>query len=221
MKINPSLFEYSAKQNYQNNSSACNYEKRDFYKGILGWYRKKKEIKVISDLIRQIPSNIVILDCPCGNGRWFNYLKNKASRIIALDVSSSMLKNAASRVTQARLSLVNAVLSDAESIPLRDNAVDFTFSFALMKHLPTPVKYRVLMEFVRVSRRGIICSFAIFNQLTYAFWRYKKYRESYPVFWNEIEWMCSFAGLKVKKVKKIATAVGLEHLILFEKEVLV
>ena len=49
--------------------------------------------------------------------------------------------------------------ASAEDLPLEDGSVDYAFSYALMKHLPVPVQYKVLAEFARVSRKGVICSF--------------------------------------------------------------
>lgn len=209
-----SLSEYSAKRAYHATVSAEMYEERPFYKGPIGWYRKGLERRAISGAINRLPSGKSFLDCPCGNGRWFELLGQRASLIQALDVSPSMLEFAQNR---AKTLPFEAVMQsgDAEDIPLDDEAVDYTFSYALMKHLPIPIQYNVLREFARVSRSGVICSFTIFGHISYEFWRRRKHEESYPVFVEELEWMAAFAGLEIDQIVRTSTPIGLEHLVTF------
>lgn len=205
--------KYSAKKDYQSQESAETYESRPMYRGLLGARRQKIEKTVIQSAVDQLPDNIVILDCPCGNGRWFSTLAQKAHTIIGMDVSTGMTNYARARTVDSKLEVM---LGDAENIGLPDNSVDYVFSYALLKHIPYPVQHTILKEFSRVSRQGIICSFPIFNHISYAFWKYKHPEESYPIFREGLDTMASFIGMDIKQISRISQPLlGLEHLVWF------
>lgn len=206
---------YSSKTAYQDDSVAENYETVRF-SGILGKYRYHREQKAVSHIVSLLPNGIVMADCPCGTGRWWPVLSTRAKRILALDISDGMLRFASERAKKLSLE-VEVKKGDAEKIPLPDNSVDYAFSHALTKHLPVPVQYSVLAELSRISRRGVVCSFGIFSHLTYEFWRLRRPKESYPVFYEELEWMAAAANLKIKTSRKCTTPLGVEHTVLFEK----
>ncbi len=208
---------YDAKTAYQRYESAERYEKRDFYKGFLGRFRKRAEQAAIGGLTAFVPQGSEFLDCPCGNGRWFETLARRARKITGMDVSEGMIQFARERAASLSFE-VEVRRGDAENIDLEDGAVDFTFSYALMKHLPVPVQYRVLAEFGRVSRQGVICSFGLLRPLSYMIWRRRKIEESYPVFEEEIGWMAADAGLEIREIRRCSTPLGLEHLVLFGKK---
>jgi len=108
---------------------------------------------------------------------------------------------------------------DAEKLDLKDNFVDYTFSFALMKHLPDSVKERVLSEFSRVSKEGIICSFALFNIPAYLLWKIKnKDPESYPIKRRTLKEIAHKNGLKVINIERLTPVIGLECVIYFDKK---
>lgn len=207
---------YSAKQAYQNVESAITYEEREFYSGWLGWYRKRLEVNAIRRLTGKAPVGSTFVDCPCGNGRWFETLSERAKSIVGVDISEGMTHYARNRAKSLALE-VEIRLGDAEKLPLADGEVDFAFSYALMKHLPVPVQYKVLAEFARVARRGVVCSFGIMNGLTYAIWRRRNLPESYPVFVEEAKWMGEACGMTMREVVRCSTPIGLEHLVYYEK----
>lgn len=206
---------YSAKEAYQNYSIAADYERVRF-SGILGRYRYVREFRAITSLVDMLPKDITIADCPCGTGRWWPVLASRAQRIIALDISPGMLRHASEQTKKIEIE-VEVCKGDAECLPLSGGSVDYTFSHALTKHLPIPVQYNVLAEFARISRLGVICSFGVFSHLTYEFWRHRHLKESYPVFFEELEWMAAAANLKLRTMRKCTTPIGVEHTVLFDK----
>lgn len=207
---------YGAKSAYQDYGAASGYETRPYYQGFLGRYRKRAETGALAALTAAIPEGSLLLDCPCGNGRWFEMLGARASKLIAIDVSHGMIQYAQERAKGLRFA-VEVRLGDAEELPLENESVDFAFSYALMKHLPVPTQYRVLGEFSRVARHGVLCSFAVLKHLSYEIWRRKQTAESYPVFLEEVGWMAGAAGLAIDRIRRSSTPLGLEHLILFRK----
>jgi ubiquinone/menaquinone biosynthesis C-methylase UbiE len=207
---------YSARTAYGEYSSASGYEERPFYRGPLGWYRKQLERSAIRALTGASEKGSSFVDCPCGNGRWFETLARRAKKIVAVDVSPGMLHFARDRA-ECLPHEIEFHQASAEELPLEDGSVDYVFSYALMKHLPVPVQYRVLAEFARVSRRGVVCSFGMLTSLSYAFWRRRNIAESYPVFREEIGWMARDAGLVIETVRRCSTPIGLERLVRFER----
>jgi len=208
--------DYSAKSAYQSYEAAKEYEGRPVYSGIAGRYRGWLENRSINRLLGEIPRGSTFLDCPCGNGRWLESLARRASRITAIDVSEGMVRFTTQRAATMVLD-IEVCQGDAEQLQLDDGAVDYAFSFALTKHLPVPVQYRVLAEFARVSRRGVLCSFSVLKHLSYAAWRGRNLSESYPVFIEEVGWMAEAAGLVIRRTARCSSPVGLEHVVLFDK----
>ena len=215
MKKNDPSLSYSAKEGYHGDSVPIKYE-RERYSSLFGRYVYGREQRAVGRLIDMLPSGISIADCPCGNGRWWPKLAQKAKHIIALDVSPSMLNYAANQTSKFNIE-IDVKEGDAENLCLDDNSVDYVFSHALTKHLPIPIQYKVLSEFARVARLGVICSFGIFTHFSYEFWRHRKLKESYPTFKEELEWMAAAANLKIKAMHKCTTPIGVEHTVLFEK----
>jgi ubiquinone/menaquinone biosynthesis C-methylase UbiE len=206
---------YGAKYSYQKGSGIEEYNKERF-SGVLGKYRYYREQKAIASLIEMIPGNSVILDCPCGNGRWWSLLSKKAKSIIAVDISRGMITYAKQQAKLCKVP-IDIRMGDVENLLLPNNSVDYVFSHALTKHLPVPLQYQVLSEFSRVAKRGVICSFGIFSHITYELWRHRHIPESYPVFIEELSWMANAAKLKMVTKLKCTTPLGLEYSVLFSK----
>jgi ubiquinone/menaquinone biosynthesis C-methylase UbiE len=208
-------YKYSARTEYERNGVASSYERLRFT-GLLGRYRFHREQQAFRHIYSMLPNGIGILDCPCGNGRWWPMLREKASSVTAVDVSEEMLQMARQRAPSIGIP-ISVMRGEAEHLDLETDSVDYVFSFALTKHLPIPLQYAVLREFSRVAKAGVICSFGVFNHFTYEFWRRRNLDESYPVFVEELQWMAKEANLTVKAKVPCTTPVGVEHLVLFEK----
>lgn len=208
-------YDYSAKEVYKHGNSREEYEKLRF-SGLIGRYRHVREQATVSTIIERLPQDISILDCPCGSGRWWPVLARRAKKIIAMDISPGMIEHAKNEAQSLGLQ-IELFQGNAEKLDLFDSSVDYTFSFALTKHLPVPVQYKVLAEFARVSRKGVICTFGVFSHLTYEVWRRRHLAESYPVFFEELGWMAKEAGLKIEFMHKCTTLIGVEHVVLLKK----
>jgi ubiquinone/menaquinone biosynthesis C-methylase UbiE len=206
-------YDYSARHAYEAPEVPRDYEAERF-SGVLGSYRYRREQRAVGSLLQRIPEGIRILDCPCGTGRWWPLLAQRAESIVAVDVSESMLDFARSRIEVVGIP-VEVLSSAAEQLPFSDDSFDYVFSHALTKHLPVPVQYEVLREFARVARKGVICSFGVMSHLTYEIWRRRALAESYPVLPEELAWMAEAAGLRVEAKRKCTTPLGVEHSVLF------
>ena len=209
------VLKYSAKDSYLSGSSVEDYE-RERFSGVFGRYRYLREQRAVSSLVEMLPDGASIVDCPCGNGRWWPILTRKAKYIIAFDISKGMLHHAEEGAKEFNIE-IDVKEGGAENLPLDSNSIDYVFSHALTKHLPVPIQYDVLAEFARISRFGVICSFGVFSHLTYEFWRRRHLKESYPVFFEELEWMAAAANLKIRAMCKCTTPIGVENTVLFDK----
>jgi len=207
--------DYSAAHAYRDYEVAVNYE-RARYSSVLGRYRWAVEQRAVGAMIAELPSGISVLDCPCGTGRWWKQLRTRATRLVAADISTGMLRYAGERAAAEGLE-VQLIHANAAQLPLENGAVDYVFSHALTKHLPRPTQYAVLAEFARVARRGVLCSFGVFTHLSYEFWRRRRLEESYPLLLEELHWMAAAAGLDIVKMRRCTTPLGVERTILFRK----
>lgn len=213
--------KYGAKHAYRRLEDALNYEDRPCYSGLLGAFRKYREKAVVSQILDFVEEGSVLLDCPCGNGRWFKLLSEKAKSIVAIDISQGMIEVARINAKVAELAggQVRVLWGDAEDLPLERESVDYVYSFALIKHLPEAVKYKILREFARVCRKGVICSFALFTLPAYVRWKIRnKDSESYPIWQHELSDMAEKVGLIPETTIRITSIVGLECVVYLRKK---
>jgi len=210
-------YPYSARTAYAPGQSRSEYEQSRF-SGVLGRYRNAREQRAVIGFIDSLPRDVTFADCPCGSGRWWPVLARRASKIQAFDLSPGMLRHATEEALEHELG-IEVSEGDAENLPLPDGSVDYVFSFALTKHLPIPVQFRVLGEFARVARRGVLASFSVLSPLSYAFWRLRglNLKESYCVLPEQLQWMAESAGLEIQAMRQCTTPLGVERFVLFNK----
>lgn len=112
------------------------------------------------------PSGQSVLDAPAGTGRLATELVRQGFRVVAIDISSEMLKQG-EEIHGLRLfpNFLGSVCCDLEHLPFRDDAFEATASLRVMGHLPPNVKELVLKEMDRVSRKGVVIMFSLDNQL--------------------------------------------------------
>ena len=102
----------------------------------------------------------LVLDLPCGAGRFWPMLAEKPNRvIIGADNSESMLNVALQAQPADVVKRVQPLHTSAFEIALPDNAVDSIFCMRLLHHIGD-AKHRLAMlrEFERVTRDSVILS---------------------------------------------------------------
>lgn len=182
----------------------------------MGHYRYHREQVGVAAIVEKLPPDVTVLDCPCGNGRWWPALSRRAQSIHGVDISPAML--AAARDRAERLELpVTLAEGDAEHLGFGDGSFDVVFSHALTKHLPIPVQYRVLNEFARVTRTWVICSFSLVERATYEIWRRRAFADSFPLLPEQLRDMADDAGLVQVGRRRCTTPLGVEFSVLFRK----
>ncbi|WP_130912037.1 class I SAM-dependent methyltransferase [Pseudomonas sp. Sample_9] len=102
----------------------------------------------------------LVLDLPCGAGRFWPMLAEKPNRvIIGADNSESMIKTALRGQPAEVVKRVQPLHTSAFDIALPDNSVDSIFCMRLLHHIGEAEHRRVILrEFERVSRDSVIVS---------------------------------------------------------------
>ena len=102
----------------------------------------------------------LVLDLPCGAGRFWPMLAEKPNRvIIGADNSESMIKTAMQGQPAEVVKRVQPLHTSAFDIALPDNSVDSIFCMRLLHHIGEAEHRRVILrEFERVTRDSVIVS---------------------------------------------------------------
>lgn len=116
----------------------------------------------------------LVLDLPCGAGRFWPVLAEQPNRvIIAADNSSAMLTAARAAQPTAIVARVTCLQTSAFAIELGSNAVDCIFCIRLLHHVESPEhRLAILREFHRVSRDTVILSLWVDGN--YKAWRRRR-----------------------------------------------
>lgn len=120
----------------------------------------------------------LVLDLPCGAGRFWPLLAEKTNRvIIGADNSASMLEIAQRSQPSEVVKRVRPLQTSAFDIDLSDNAVDSIFCMRLLHHIgESEHRMALLREFQRVSRDSVIISLWVDGN--FKSWRRKRLEQS-------------------------------------------
>lgn len=100
------------------------------------------------------PSGKSMLELGCGAGRMTRSFAARFSRVYAFDISAEMLGHAKALFPGA--ANVDWILGNGADLSnVDDEAVDFSFSYIVLQHMPQPaLAYRYIRELLRVLRSG-------------------------------------------------------------------
>lgn len=120
--------------------------------------RTRKEIAILTELLRTQESCDAILDLPCGGGRLSGPIHAATRLLIEADISLSQVFFTRNHSSAG----ANRVFftASATAIPLPTNSVDAAVCARLSHHLTTPEQRESLIrELLRIARRFVIVSF--------------------------------------------------------------
>ncbi len=150
----------------------ADYEKRR-YRGLDQKLVHARESRILKRLLKEAcrfssqegPLPPLILDAPCGYGRFSGLLLGQGFRLISSDLSFHMVRRARERAGQTAAAA--AVVSNlTRGIPIKDKAVTAVFSMRFFHHLREPEDRRAaLAEFGRVASGFVILSYYQTNAL--------------------------------------------------------
>ncbi|MBK4991256.1 class I SAM-dependent methyltransferase [Pseudomonas sp. S36] len=116
----------------------------------------------------------LVLDLPCGAGRFWPLLAEKNNRIIiGADNSQAMIDTACAAQPPEVVARVRPLQTSAFAIDLPDNSVDSIFCMRLFHHIGEAAHRKVILkEFQRVTRDSVIVSLWVDGN--FKAWRRKK-----------------------------------------------
>lgn len=133
------------------------YEGR--YKSFLkGTLKHRLRCAVLKRAFRDVPTKSVILDMPCGTGRFTGWLLSRGYRVVGADIAPEMI-----RVAKAKADAIPGILgwmaADATRVPFPDKSVDSALAMRLFHLIPKDVRPAIYREFARVCRGQIVLCF--------------------------------------------------------------
>jgi ubiquinone/menaquinone biosynthesis C-methylase UbiE len=146
---------HSAQRDWQSPQAAADYRrKRDPSR----FHRYHQEEAVLTAWLKDLPARALVLDVPCGTGRWIRTLTDRGLRYIGGDVSLAMIGEA--RTTAGTVPTVGFVNADVGRLPFADQSVDCVIIWRLLHHVGQ-AEYRqaMLREAARISRGQVLLSF--------------------------------------------------------------
>lgn len=133
-----------------------------------------RDMRLASTALKRAGEPSLVLDLPCGAGRFWPLLASQPNRaILAADNSADMITVAQAAQPADVVARVKAFQTSAFDIDLGDNAVDCIFCMRLIHHMAQS-KHRLTMlrEFHRVTRDTLIISLWVDGNLKS--WRRRK-----------------------------------------------
>ncbi len=119
-----------------------------------------RDVRVARRALKLADDPNLVLDLPCGAGRFWPLLCEQPNRVIlAADNSADMLATARAAQPPAVVARVNTFQTSAFAIDLGANAVDCIFCIRLLHHIESAEhRLAMLREFHRVTRDTLIVS---------------------------------------------------------------
>lgn len=130
---------------------------RQFFNRIAGqWDRLKSEIlgdfNLSGKIAEMSPSCRKAADLGCGTGDLLSSLRSKAEKVIGVDSSSEMLKEARTKLASSGHRTSDLRLGELEHLPLCDREVDLAVSSMALHHIQNPGQ--VILEAGRILESG-------------------------------------------------------------------
>ena len=159
-------YERDTRKFYQDEATAQRYHA--MFMSPSGWRNlpsrvvAQRERRVMRDLLARVPHRSA-LDIPAGTGKLAGVFASLGTRVVASDISTSMLKQAEAEFARAGHSQVEFRVADAADLgEFANGAFDVVACLRLMHRVPSSLRARMLQEFARVAPWTIV-SFGIEN----------------------------------------------------------
>lgn len=154
----PSPTQLPFSEKYDLRHAAAYFEKHQ--DGLARRLSHNRDIQVARQALRLAGDPTLVLDLPCGAGRFWPLLAEQPNRVIlAADNSADMLTIATSSQAPEIVARVKTFQTSAFDIDLPDRAVDSIFCMRLMHHIgESGHRLEMLREFHRVTRDTVILS---------------------------------------------------------------
>jgi ubiquinone/menaquinone biosynthesis C-methylase UbiE len=154
--IDPHLLE-----RYGSAAGAAAY-RRKYERSLFRRLSHRREMAIVAAALGDAGAGGRVLDCPCGAGRLVPTILRSADRVVAVDLSEAMVREAREALAPlVEAGRVEFAVASADALPFPDGSFDAAVCHRLLHHLRTPeARGAVLRELARVARRGVVASFA-------------------------------------------------------------
>jgi len=159
-------YERDTRTFYQNEATAQRYH--DMFMSRSGWRNlpsrvvARRERRAVKDMLERVPHRSA-LDIPAGTGKLAGVFASLGTRVVASDISASMLKRAETEFSRVGHRDVSFQVADAAELgEFADAAFDVAVCLRLMHRVPSGLRVRMLKELARVAPYAII-SYGIEN----------------------------------------------------------
>jgi ubiquinone/menaquinone biosynthesis C-methylase UbiE len=162
--------EFSAKYTLKHSRDYHEKHRRTIGRRLSNW----REQQMAAQALALAGKPAVILDLPCGTGRFWPLLSHATQQtILAADNSDAMLDVAREVTPPSLLERITLFQSSAFDIQLEDNRVDHVFCMRLLHHITrSEDRLAILREFHRVTRHTVALSLWVDGN--YKAWRRRK-----------------------------------------------
>ena len=192
---------------YMSKEGAEQY-RRKYDRSFLRRLSCRREQALVGRALDDLGADGEVLDVPCGAGRLTGTVLERATRAVCADVSPAMLAHARRTlrgpIAAGRVDLARASVG---RLPFADDAFDGALCWRLLHHLTERgVRVRALSELGRVSRRGVVASFADAET-----WKsrirhvHRPQRHSTALTCEELTQEAQEAGLRVVKTYRLSS----------------
>lgn len=155
-KSSPIELEFSRKYDERHAQQYLHKHQDGLARRVSHW----RDVQVARHALKLADEPNLVLDLPCGAGRFWPMLSEQPNRVIlAADNSADMLATAKAAQPADVVARVRTFQTSAFAIDLSDNAVDCIFCIRLLHHIESAEhRLAILREFHRVSRDSLIVS---------------------------------------------------------------
>lgn len=169
-KQSPIELEFSRKYDRDHSQQYLHKHQDGLARRLSHW----RDVQVARHALKLADEPNLVLDLPCGAGRFWPMLCEQPNRVIfAADNSADMIATARAAQPPQVVARVNSFRTSAFDIDLGDNAVDCIFCIRLLHHIESAEhRLAILREFHRVSRDTVIVSLWVDGN--YKAWKRKR-----------------------------------------------
>lgn len=115
-----------------------------------------KELNILENYLE---NGEKILDVGCGNGRLYDFLKDKQVDYYGIDISEKLIEIAKNRYPEGKFQV-----ADALNLPFPENFFNKVFSIAVLHHIPSKeFRLQVLKEARRVLKKDGFLLITVWN----------------------------------------------------------
>jgi ubiquinone/menaquinone biosynthesis C-methylase UbiE len=170
---------------------------RSFYKGAI---KHRLRCALFRRALRDVPPGSVVLDLPCGTGRFTGFLLSRGYRVLGADIAPEMIRIAQEKAQGAH-GVVGWTVADGTRLPLGDKCVDAVLVVRLFHLIPAGVRPVIYRELARVCRGQLALCFNC-NKWAMKHWvkRLRGHAPAYLMNRKELFAELEGAGLKVERM---------------------